>query len=65
MKCNRLLQGCRHDVTMSVMKNVVDQLMKNIIMQANLLYAFVYLFFYIALFVLSSVDATVLELFPK
>lgn len=50
---------------MSFRKNVVaiDQLMKNI-MQANLLNVFVYLFFYIALFVLFSTDATVLELFP-
>lgn len=37
IKCNKLLQVCRHDINMSVIKNLVaiDQLVKNITVEAN------------------------------
>lgn len=42
MKCDESLRGCRHDVNMSLMKNLVaiDQLVKNIIMEANFFFFF-------------------------
>lgn len=42
MKCDELLRGCRHDINMSLMKNLVaiDQLVKNIIMEANFFFFF-------------------------
>lgn len=63
MKCNKLLKRFRYDINMSVMKNLVafDQLVKNIIVEVNLLNVFALFIFYIFLF---SVDAIVLELFP-
>ena len=63
MKCNKLLQGCRHDVNMSVTKKkkthvvAIDQWMNNIIMEANLFFFFnvcFYLFLYILLFVVRA-----------
>ena len=56
MKCNKLLQVCRHDVNMSVTKKkkkedvvAIDQWMNNIIMEANLffkMFVFIYFFLY-------------------